>query len=267
MSSRKVDRAEVLARLDDGRLDAQSAAKIIGVSERHIFRLLKAFRQGGASSLNHQHRGRRSNNRISDSLRKDVLALIRKNYVGFGPTHIANELLERKDIKLSRETLRSWMIEAGLWLPKGERKGSKQALLHSDKTIEAGNRDRGNIAGGRKLLNRRAFSKKALDVAESLVVKGGLNGLNMRELADGVGCSIGTLYNICGNLDGIIQALNARTLDRLYHTLEEVSRSATGPESQMIALANAYIDFAESQPAVWRAIFDHQHVDVKAVPD
>jgi AcrR family transcriptional regulator len=140
-------------------------------------------------------------------------------------------------------------------------------LLHSDKTIEAGNRDRGNIAVGRKLLNRRAFSKKALDVAESLVVKGGLNGLNMRELADGVGCSIGTLYNICGNLDGIIQALNARTLDRLYHTLEEASRSATGPESQMIALANAYIDFAESQPAVWRAIFDHQPVDVKAVPD
>lgn len=267
MGKKDVDRAEVLAQLDDGRLDASLAAEMMGVSERHIFRLLKTFRKGGASSLDHQHRGKRSNNRISDSLREEVLTLIRKNYVGFGPTHIATELLEREGIKLSRETLRSWMIEAGLWLPKGEREGSTRALLPSDKTIETGDRDRSNIATGRKLLNRLAFSKKVLDIAESLVAKGGLGGLNARELANGVGCSIGTLYNVYGNLDGIVQALNARTLDRLFHALEEASRSAVGPEAQMIVLASAYIDFAERQPAVWRAVFDHQPPDEMAVPD
>ncbi len=267
MSKREVDRAEVLAKLDDGRLDAPSAAKMIGVSERHVFRLLRTFRKGGASSLSHQHRGRRSNNRISDSLREDVLSAIREDYVGFGPTEIAKELLDQKGIKLSRETLRSWMTEAGLWLPKGERNGSKQPCLPSEETIKTGDRSRGNIAVGRKLLNRHAFSKKALDVAEFLVAKGGLGRLNARDLADGVGCSIGTLYNVYGNLDGVIQALNARTLERLYRALEEASRSAAGSESQMIALATAYIDFAESQPAVWRAVFDHQPADEQAVPD
>jgi len=239
---------------------------MIGVSERHVFRLLSTFRKGGASSLEHQHRGKRSNNRISDSLRDDVLASIREDYAGFGPTHIAKELLDQKGIKLSRETLRAWMIEASLWSPKGDRKNSKQPALSLDRTVDPEDRDRSNIAVGRKMLNRDTFSKKTLDVAESLVAKGGLGGLNARELADGVSCSIGTLYNVYGNLDGIIQALNARTLDRLYQALEEASRSASGPESQMIALANAYIDFAQSQPTVWRAVFDYQPADARAVP-
>ena len=67
---------------------------------------------------------------------------------------------------------------------------------------------------GRKPLDREALSTKALDVAEAIVVTRGLAALNARDLAAGVGCSVGSLYNIFGSLDRLIRILNTRTLDR-----------------------------------------------------
>ena len=122
MSKRELNRIEVLARLSEGRIDAASAAQLMRVSERQVFRLLKKFRDGGAASIAHRHRGRRSNHRLSDALKDQVLALIREHYADFGPTLAAEKLFERDGIKLSRETLRAWMTEAGLWLPRAERK-------------------------------------------------------------------------------------------------------------------------------------------------
>src|SRR5215211_4122586 len=43
-----------------------------------------------------------------------------------GPTLAAEKLEERHDVRVSRETLRSWMIQAGLWLPRAERKPFQQ---------------------------------------------------------------------------------------------------------------------------------------------
>ena len=48
MSERKVNRVEVLARVDDGRLSVDNAANMLGLTRRQIFRLLKRYRQDGA---------------------------------------------------------------------------------------------------------------------------------------------------------------------------------------------------------------------------
>ncbi|MEM8948938.1 MAG: WHG domain-containing protein [Pseudomonadota bacterium] len=111
---------------------------------------------------------------------------------------------------------------------------------------------------GRKPLDRDRISAKALDTAEGIIFEGGLGALNARELAQGAGIAVGTLYNVYGNLDKLVQRLNARTLDRLCDRLEVEAAKATGPENQMAAMARAYIDFADEQPLVWRAVFDHQ---------
>ncbi len=111
---------------------------------------------------------------------------------------------------------------------------------------------------GRKPLDRDRISAKVLDTAEGIISEGGLGALNARELAQGAGIAVGTLYNVYGNLDQLIQRLNARTLDRLCDRLEAEAAKASGPENQMAAMARAYIDFADEQPLVWRAVFDHQ---------
>ena len=111
---------------------------------------------------------------------------------------------------------------------------------------------------GRKPLDRDKIGIDALDKAEAIIAERGLGALNARELANGAGIAVGTLYNVYGNLDGLVQRLNARTLDRLSDRLEAEAGKAEGPEDQMAAMARAYVDFADEQPLVWRAVFDHQ---------
>ncbi len=111
---------------------------------------------------------------------------------------------------------------------------------------------------GRKPLDREILSTKALDVAETIIRARGLGALNARELAAGVGCSVGSLYNMFGSLDRLVRILNTRTLDRLYEAMKASVLAEDGPEDRMSAVACAYIDFAAEQPLLWRAVFDHQ---------
>ncbi len=132
MSERELRRVEVLAQLDDGRIDATSAAHVLAVSRRQVFRLLKRFREEGPSALAHRARGRVPNNRIGDAVREVALDLVREKYSDFGPTLAAETLTERHDLRVSRETLRRWMVEDGLWLTRKERRRFHRSRLRRE---------------------------------------------------------------------------------------------------------------------------------------
>jgi len=51
-----------------------------------------------------------------------VIRLYRRNYLGFGPTLASEKLLERDEIRISRETLRKWLIEECLWQRRRKRR-------------------------------------------------------------------------------------------------------------------------------------------------
>src|SRR5256886_17613263 len=85
------------------------------ITLRQTYRLLRRYRDGGASAIANQRRGRPSNNRLPDVVRDHAIALVRERYADFGPTFAAEKLAERHDLKVSRETLRSWMRQAGVW--------------------------------------------------------------------------------------------------------------------------------------------------------
>src|SRR5262252_3537763 len=122
MSDGELSRLEVLRDLDQGRLTTQAAAQLLGLERRQVFRLLKSYRTEGATGLISKRRGRRSNRRKPEPLRKAVLAIIREWYWDFGPTLAAEKLGQVHGITLGRETLRLWMIEAGLWRDRKQRK-------------------------------------------------------------------------------------------------------------------------------------------------
>ena len=69
---------------------------------------------------------------MSDGVREYVLELVRKNYRDFGPTLAAEVLLERHGVEVSRETLRRWMAEAGLWLSRKQRRTFHQPRLRRE---------------------------------------------------------------------------------------------------------------------------------------
>src|SRR5215213_862092 len=118
MSERDLQRVEVLTEVAHGRRTVASAARVLALSARQVHRLLLRYRNQGASGLAHKGRGRPSNNRIRDEVRDRALTLVRSAYADFGPTLAAETLAERHGIRLSRETLRKWMIDAGLWLAR-----------------------------------------------------------------------------------------------------------------------------------------------------
>ena len=102
--------------------DDAAAGQLLGLERRQVFRLLKAYRTEGPSGLISKRRGRRSNRRKPEALRRAVLTIIRQWYWDFGPTLAAEKLREDHGIALGRETLRQWMIEAGLWRDRKQRK-------------------------------------------------------------------------------------------------------------------------------------------------
>jgi hypothetical protein len=122
MSDRELRRLEVLQDLDRRLLTPAAAGQLLGLERRQVFRLLKAYRIEGPSGLISKRRGRRSNRRKPEALRRAVLTIIGQWYWDFGPTLAAEKLREDHGIAVGRETLRQWMIEAGLWRDRKQRK-------------------------------------------------------------------------------------------------------------------------------------------------
>jgi transposase len=98
--------------------NAMEAAKLIGVSERHLWRLLAAYRKEGAAALAHGNRNRIPPNATSSTLKAKVIALASERYQGVNHTHFAELLAEREGIVLSRSTIRRFLTSAGFSSPK-----------------------------------------------------------------------------------------------------------------------------------------------------
>jgi hypothetical protein len=122
MSDGELRRLEVLQDLDRGRLTSAAAGQLLGLERRQVFRLLKVYRTEGPTGLISKRRGRRSNRCKPEALRRAVLAIICQWYRDFGPTLAAEKLREDHGIALGRETVRQWMIKAGLWLDRRQRR-------------------------------------------------------------------------------------------------------------------------------------------------
>ena len=132
MSKRDLQRIEVLTEVLAGRRTTESAAGVLGVSVRQAQRLLARYGDGGSAALLRRSRGRIASNRLSDGTREYVLELVRQNYQDFEPTLAAEVLLKQHGIELSRETLRKWIAEAGLWLSRKQRRTFHQPRLRRE---------------------------------------------------------------------------------------------------------------------------------------
>lgn len=131
MSGRELSRVQVLGRVKAQSLRLVDAAVLMGVGYRQAKRLWRRFRRGGAAAVRHGHVGRGSNRERPAKLRARVLALIRKKYSGdvstrFGPTLVAEHLASEDGVTVDHETVRRWMLAAGLWSRQRKRSAYRQ---------------------------------------------------------------------------------------------------------------------------------------------
>jgi len=115
MSSKEISRLEIIQKLLEKRMSQKEAGEILHVSTRQIKRLLKIYRKQGVAGLISKHRGRPAANRLSESMKKRALDLVKTKYRGFGPTLAHEKLVEKEKLTLSVESVRKIMIEENLW--------------------------------------------------------------------------------------------------------------------------------------------------------
>jgi hypothetical protein len=122
MSHRELTRLEILQRVEDRRLNQSQAATMLGMTPRQMRRLVRSYRAQGPEGLVSKKRGKIGNHRRPQAFRNHILAIIREQYADFGPTLAREKLLERHGLLVPCETLRGWMRDAAIWLPRAARR-------------------------------------------------------------------------------------------------------------------------------------------------
>lgn len=118
------DRLVALNKADEKLITQRQAAEQIGVSERQFRRMLKRYRKERDEAVVHGLRGRPSNRRCDETMRQKGIDILKQSeYEGFGPTLAAEYLAKKHGVKASKETVRKWMMEAGLWEAEKARVG------------------------------------------------------------------------------------------------------------------------------------------------
>jgi transposase len=116
MSQEERDWLDWLKRARDRKMTQREAAERMGVSERWVRKLLKRMKREGDHVVVHGLQGRASNRKLAPRLQMQAIEILKQpDWHDFGPTFAREQLAKRHGIELSDETLRGWMITAGLW--------------------------------------------------------------------------------------------------------------------------------------------------------
>jgi len=114
MSIKELRRLTVIHQVMEKKLKQVDAGRLLGLTVRHIRRMVGRVQREGDCGLAHRSRGKRSNRAIPERKKAEVLQWYTKRYSDVGPTLAAEKLQEREGIRISDETLRLWLLEAGV---------------------------------------------------------------------------------------------------------------------------------------------------------
>jgi transposase len=116
------DRLVALKKAKKKLIRQREAAEELGLSVRHVKRLIYALKKCGDKAVIHGLRGRASNRKIAEKTEQKAIQILSVPvYKGFGPTLAAEYLEKKHGIKVSKETLRQWMMRGKLWRGKKAR--------------------------------------------------------------------------------------------------------------------------------------------------
>lgn len=120
MSTKDREWLKVLHEVRKRHITQRQAGEELGISPRWVRALLNRVKREGDRAVVHRLRGRLSNRKLPASLKQRAVGLFRqhqqaKQWHDYGPTLAAEELAAEHGLKVGKETLRQWLMEAGLW--------------------------------------------------------------------------------------------------------------------------------------------------------
>lgn len=118
MSIKEAIRLGIMRQMDKKYFTTKRAAEELGMSLKQLRRVRTRYLAEGKAGLISKKRGQVSGNKIPEKIRDKVMSLVRAKYIDFGPTLAHEKLQERHRIQISRETLRNWMSQEGIWVSR-----------------------------------------------------------------------------------------------------------------------------------------------------
>ncbi len=132
MRQEELRRLHIFKKVLGRELKQVEAAEKLSLSYRQAKRITKRVRIEGDKGIIHKLRGQPSKRKIPNKLKDKIIKLCRTRYKGFGPTFAVEKLFEIEEIKLSKETLRNWLIQEGLWQRRRKRKKHRKWRQRKD---------------------------------------------------------------------------------------------------------------------------------------
>lgn len=126
MSAKERARLEIFGRVSAGDLTLVKASELLKLSYRQTKRSWSRYKSDGAAGLIHGLRGRQSNRQPDETLKSQALELYAAKYADYGPTLAAECLQQDDQLCVPAETLRGWLISAGLWHRKRRRQAHRR---------------------------------------------------------------------------------------------------------------------------------------------
>jgi len=117
----EIKRHYVLQLVEEKRLTGVEASMHLGLSVRHVRRLLAKYRQEGVQGLVHGNRGRTANNRVDEDVRVKIQELAEKEYKDYNDSHFTEELIDEHGLIVSRSTVRRIRRSIGQKSPRKHR--------------------------------------------------------------------------------------------------------------------------------------------------
>ena len=106
-----------------GRVTRKEASELLQVRERTISRIARRIETKKFMGVIHGNTGRRSNNRGSEDLRRDVMGLVKSRYFDFNMTHALEVLKKDHALIVAYTTFRRWCVDLELVKRRKRRQG------------------------------------------------------------------------------------------------------------------------------------------------
>jgi AcrR family transcriptional regulator len=114
---------------------------------------------------------------------------------------------------------------------------------------------------------RPELTALAVDAARAIVAADGPAALTARRVADDIGYTPGTLYNLFSSMDELVLRVNVITLRALYEMLTAIPDARRGVADNLKAMARAYRAFARKHRQHWLLLFLHNPDAGQMPPD
>ena len=107
---------------------------------------------------------------------------------------------------------------------------------------------------------RHEMREKLILATIDRLAASGTSGVHARDLASEIGCAVGTIYNLVGDLDNLTLLACARTLEEYQayvanYFFEVKAKGATNLQL-LEALGASYVDFSSLHRLRWQAVFE-----------